>query len=149
MEKPNLEKFMKSFVLATALLGIATLQSPATAGVVHPTKFNAVIDGHCDVFALKISGWQLYGKQTGCSRKWTSIGTVADIGGTTWYISNYESIGTGKYVMYFTPPVNGAGNWYLYFSNGKSYVAQNSGTYSKPTPGAEMANADKPSVLGR
>lgn len=114
----------KKLAIASALLLVGTAGAQAA-------KFNVSLDGFCNTFKLTLNGFEVYGKRSGCGYTVTDGGSDAVISGTEYYIPADQNPHVKDIlVWYFTPPSGGAGNWYLYDSNGKSMTEVNSGTYT-------------------
>jgi hypothetical protein len=114
----------KKFAVAAAVLLIGSASAQAA-------KFNVSLDGFCNTFKLQLDSFEVYGKRSGCGYTVTDGGSDAFINGIEYYIPADQNPHVKDIlVWYFTPPSGGAGNWYLYDSNGKSMTELNSGTYT-------------------
>ena len=123
----------KKFAIASAILLIGTVGAQAA-------KFNVSLDGYCNTFKLTLNGFEVYGKRSGCGYTVTDGGSDATIGGSEYYIpADQNPHSKDILVWYFTPPSGGAGNWYLYDSNGKSFTEVNSGTYTVTSGAAQQS----------
>ena len=122
----------KKFAIATAVLLIGSASAQAA------TKFNVSLDGFCNTFSLKLDGFEVYGKRSGCGYTVFDGGSDAVISGSEYYVpADQNPHAKDILVWYFTPPSGGAGSWYLYDSNGKSMTEVNSGTYTVTSAAAE------------
>ena len=107
----------------------------AAAGTASAQNFNVALDGYCNTFSLNVTGFQVYGTRGGCGYTVIDGGTVAKVSGKNYYISNDTNDQAEIFTWYFTPPKKktGAGNWYLYYTDGTQQYELNSGTYSPAT----------------
>jgi len=122
----------KKFAVAAAVLLIGSASAQAA------TKFNVSLDGYCNTFKLTLDSFEVYGKRSGCGYTVTEGGSDAVISGSEYYSpADQNPHAKDILVWYFTPPSGGAGNWYLYDSNGKSMTEVNSGTYTVTAGAAE------------
>ena|ERR1700749_2857239 len=143
--------------LAATLLLASSIAAPSSAGTA-PFPFNVSLDGHCDVFHLTATGFEVAGMHTGCGYAAVDGGTVAVVDGQDLLIANDVVPGTKRPMQtwYFTPPAAAPGargtpvqQWFLYTSNGKRQVLKNSGTYTLLAPGAEPSTSGlKPAAGG-
>ena len=123
----------KKFAIAAAVLLIGSASAQAA-------KFNVSLDGYCNTFKLTLDSFEVYGKRSGCGYTVTDGGSDALIGGSEYYMpADQNPHAKDILVWYFTPPSGGAGNWYLYDSNGKSMTELNSGTYTVTSAAAERS----------
>jgi len=125
---------IKKIALSTALF----LSLMATA---QAKSFNVSLDSFCNTFALTYQGTSVYGTRGGCGYTVIDGGAVAHVGGTLFLLTADTNDGAEIFTWYFTKPVGGHGNWYLYESVGTSNTLVNSGTYS-PDTGASRGLID-------
>jgi hypothetical protein len=120
---------IKKLALATAAF-VATLcmSLPATA---QSSTFNFSLDGFCNTFSLNTSGVFIAGTRSGCGYTVIDGGAVVSITRVTYRLTGDTNDGSELFTWYFTKPVNGKGNWYLYTSDGTNDTFSNSGTYTR------------------
>jgi|SRR5271165_2908664 len=121
-------------------------------GAAQASTFNLSLDGFCNTFALNIqSSLFIAGTRSGCGYTVIDGGAIVKIGGITYKLTGDTNDGSVLFTWYFTAPVSGHGNWYLYSSDGTADTLINSGTYtrtfktdSEPNSGAKDVTADIP-----
>jgi hypothetical protein len=120
---------IKKLALATAAFVVTLCMSlPATA---QSSTFNFSLDGFCNTFSLNTSGIFIAGTRSGCGYTVIDGGAVVNIEGVTYRLTGDTNDGSVLFTWYFTKPINGKGNWYLYSSDGTSDTESNSGTYTR------------------
>jgi hypothetical protein len=133
---------IKKIALATALVAALGLSLPAAA----QQPFNLSLDGFCNTFALTINSWSIVGTRAGCGYTVIDGGAIVRVTGVTYRLTADTNDGSTLFTWFFTPPVRGHGNWYLYGSDGVTDTLFNSGTYTRTFAADAESNNGKKDV---
>jgi hypothetical protein len=135
---------IKKLTLAAAAFVVTLCFSlPATA---QSSTFNFSLDGYCNTFSLNTSGIFIAGTRAGCGYTVIDGGAVVKITGTVWRLTADTNDGSELFTWYFTKPVNGKGDWYLYTSDGTNDTELNSGTYTRTNNDEATQYNGKPDI---
>jgi hypothetical protein len=115
---------IKKMALGAALF----LSLLATA---QASSFNVALDGYCNTFALTVQSGLIAGTRGGCGYTVIDGGAIAKVNGVVYRLTADTNDGSLLFTWYFTAPVQGHGNWYLYASDGTSDTLYNQGTYTR------------------
>jgi hypothetical protein len=120
---------IKKLALAAAVF-VATLCISLPASAQNGT-INISLDGFCNTFSLTTTGVFIAGTRSGCGYTVIDGGAAVRVGSVLYHLTGDTNDGSELFTWYFTQPIKGHGNWYLYTSDGTTDTETNSGTYSR------------------
>jgi hypothetical protein len=133
------EKIMIKNIVLAGVLALAG-STAARAG-----DFNVSIDGRCNTFVLHVDGVFVAGRRGGCGTKVIGAGTIATVEGKDGMV--YSDHGNGMALTwYFAKPTDGAGNVYLYGSDGMTDTLLKTGTYTESAISGPPAKHSGPDI---